>query len=258
LVIYFISWKIPLYKIDAMIKAVIFDMAGTTVRDNHEVELCFSEACKATGLVASDEKILAIQGWSKKYVFEVLWKEQIGEQDPTLEDKVEESFQTFKKILENYYLMHPIVPTDGALEVFDFCRKNSIKIVLTTGFYRGVTNIILEKLGWEKGLNDEYMALNGSSVIDLSITSDEVTNGRPWPDMVHKAMRMLNIEDPKELIVVGDTPSDLGIGKNSGALLTIGLTNGTHTKAQLEKYAHDLLLDSVKELPAVIQKINQN
>jgi phosphoglycolate phosphatase-like HAD superfamily hydrolase len=60
------------------------------------------------------------------------------------------------------------------------------------------------------------------------------------------------------LIVVGDTPSDLGIGKNSGALLTIGLTNGTHTKEQLEKYAHDLLLDSVKELPAIIDKINQN
>jgi phosphoglycolate phosphatase-like HAD superfamily hydrolase len=130
--------------------------------------------------------------------------------------------------------------------------------VLTTGFYRAVTNIILEKLGWEKGLNHEYLSTNGHSIIDLSIASDEVDKGRPWPDMVYKAMNMLDIEDPKELIVVGDTPSDLGIGKNSGALLTIGLTNGTHTKEQLEKYAHDLLLDSVKELPAIIDKINQN
>jgi phosphonatase-like hydrolase len=241
-----------------MIKAVIFDMAGTTVKDNHEVELCFSEACKASGLNVSPERILAIQGWSKKYVFEVLWQEQIGEQHPEFENKVVESFQTFKKILESYYLLHPIVPTEGALETFEYCRKNAIKVVLTTGFYRAVTNIILEKLGWEKGLNNEYLATNGHSVIDLSIASDEVDKGRPWPDMVYKAMNMLDIDDPKELIVVGDTPSDLGIGKNSGALLTIGVTNGTHTKEQLENYAHDMLLDSVKELPAIIDKINQN
>ena len=241
-----------------MIKAVIFDMAGTTVRDNHEVEFCFSEACKASGLIASDEKILSIQGWSKRYVFELLWKEQIGETAPDLEEKVEHSFQTFKDILEKYYHTHEIVPTEGALEVFDYCKKHAIKIVLTTGFYRDVTNIILEKLGWKKGLNEEYLALNGHSIIDLSIASDEVANGRPWPDMVHKAMKMLAIEDPQELIVVGDTPSDLGIGKNSNALLTIGLTNGTHTQEQLEQHPHDLLLSSMKELPAVIEQYNRN
>lgn len=241
-----------------MIKAIVFDMAGTTVRDNHEVELCFSKACKVSGLNVSEERILAIQGWSKHYVFEVLWKEQIGEQHPEFENKVESSFRTFKKILEEYYQTHPIVPTEGALEIFNYCKKNSIKIVLTTGFYREVTNIILDKLGWKKGLNTFYMAENGSSIIDVSITSDEVPNGRPWPDMVHKAMKMLNIEDPKELIVVGDTPSDLGIGKNSGALLAIGLTNGTHTKEQLEKYPHDLLLNGISELRPVIEQYNRN
>jgi phosphonatase-like hydrolase len=241
-----------------MIRAIVFDMAGTTMKDNHEVELCFSEACKASGLIVSDERILAIQGWSKRYVFEVLWKEQIGEQNPELEKKVEHSFQTFKKILEKYYRANLIEPTEGALEIFDYCRKHNIKIVLTTGFYREVTNIILEKLDWKKGLNTYHLAENGNAVIDLSITSDEVPNGRPWPDMVHKAMKMLGIEDPKELIVVGDTPSDLGIGKNSDALLTIGLTNGTHTKEQLEKHPHDLLLNTLKELPAVIEKYNKN
>lgn len=241
-----------------MIKAVIFDMAGTTVKDNHEVELCFSKACKSSGLNVSDEKILSIQGWSKRYVFEVLWIEQIGEQNPELEMKVENSFNTFKEILENYYHTNNILPTEGALEIFQYCKANQIKIVLTTGFYRDVTNIILEKLGWLKGLNDEYLALDETSIIDLSIASDEVANGRPWPDMVHKAMKILNINDPKELLVVGDTPSDLGIGKNADVLLTIGLTNGTHTKEQLEKYPHDLLLNSIIELPAIIEKYNQN
>ncbi|MCX7743100.1 MAG: HAD hydrolase-like protein [Flavobacteriales bacterium] len=235
-----------------MIKLLILDMAGTTVRDLNEVEKCFAEACKITGLQVDDATIKAVQGWSKIYVFEKLWKEQLGENHPNLELKIKHSFQSFKDILETYYQTHEILPTEGAMEVFEFCKKHKIKVVLTTGFYRKVTDLILERLGWMKGLNEQRIAISSDAIIDASISSDEVANGRPAPDLVFKAMNIFKINDPKEIVVVGDTPSDLGCGKNAGALLTIGVTNGTHPKELLEPLPHDKLIPSLKKLPEVL------
>ena len=201
------------------IKLVVCDMAGTTVRDESEVETCFAQACAQTGLHISAERIKAVQGWSKRYVFQVLWTETLGENHPELDEKIEHSYQAFKTILEKHYTENPIVPTEGALDFFAYCKRNDIKIALTTGFYRHVTNIILEKLGWLTGLNAEYVS-DGSAVIDCSIASDEVRAGRPAPDMIFMAMKKLNITDPEAVVSVGDTPSDLLCGRNAGIRAT--------------------------------------
>lgn len=237
------------------IKLVVCDMAGTTVRDESEVENCFAQACAQTGLPISAERIKAVQGWAKRYVFQVLWTEALGEGHPELEEKIEHSYQTFKTILEKHYRENPVVPTEGALEFFAYCKENDIKIALTTGFYRLVTDIILEKLGWLKGLNENHVS-DGTGIIDCSIASDEVAAGRPAPDMVFLAMEKLGIADPETVISVGDTPSDLQCGRNAGIRATYGLTNGTHPAALLQPYPNDGLLPTIAALPAQIEQLN--
>lgn len=235
-----------------MIKLVVCDMAGTTVKDNHEVEKCFAEACKQTGLDVSDERILAVQGWSKRFVFETLWGEILGENHPDIESKIETSYSTFKNILEDHYRNNEVSPTEGCLETLSFLREQGIKIALTTGFYREVTNIILSKLGWIEGLDENYINVGGS-IIDMSIASDEVENGRPAPDMIQKAMKQFNITNPSEVINLGDTPSDLESGKRAGVFKSFGLINGTHSQDQLAPYDNDGLLTSLKALPTFIE-----
>ena len=44
------------------IQLVVFDMAGTTVKDANEVQACFSTAAQATGLTAEPEQINAMMG----------------------------------------------------------------------------------------------------------------------------------------------------------------------------------------------------
>ena len=231
---------------------VVFDMAGTTVRDQHEVEHCFARAASQTNLIVSDERILAMQGLSKRFVFETLWKEQLGQPSPSeLTTKVDHSYQLFTEILENHYRTQPVMPTEGCLETFDFLRKNNIQIALTTGFYRKVTDIILEKLGWLTGLDEQYIG-NNQTVIQASIASDEVEHGRPQPLMIQKAMRLLGVTDPTSVVNLGDTPSDLQSGKAAGVGLNLGVVNGTHTRSQLEIQPHDRLLGSLRDLPALI------
>jgi len=236
------------------VQLVVFDMAGTTVRDQKEVENCFARAARQTGLIVSDERITAVQGWSKRFVFETLWKEQLGPEASDLEQRVDHSYAIFRDILENHYLTQPIEPTTGCLDTFQWLHEQGIAIALTTGFYRKVTDIILNKLGWLTGLDEQYRG-TADSLIQLSIASDEVAQGRPAPDMILKAMQTLNITDPKAVINLGDTPSDLESGRRAGVRLSLGLTNGTHTAQQLAACPNDGLLPSLAQLPALIQSL---
>ncbi len=236
------------------IELVIFDMAGTTVRDQKEVETCFAEACKITELDVNEERILALQGYSKIEVFRMLWNEKIGETHPDFAKNVQFSYENFTRILEEHYHNHTILPTDHCLEIFEYLRAHNIKIALTTGFYRKVTNIILNKLGWLDGLDSEYFNASGKGIIDLSIASDEVEKGRPQPDMILKALKMLGISDPKNVINIGDTPSDLQSGKSAGLALSLGVCNGTHSRDQLEAYPNDGLLADLSELKTILER----
>lgn len=212
---------------------MVCDMAGTTVKDDHEVEMCFTRAALSTNLRMTDEEILAVQGWSKKYVFEVFWERQVGARNEEWTERVDYSYEVFRKILEEYYQSHLVKPTEGCIELFGFLRSNNIPVALTTGFYRKVTNIILGKLGWLEGLDENYRG-NSSSMIQLSIASDEVANGRPQPDMIQKAMKTFGVTDAANVFNIGDTPSDIVSGKNAGCGISACVTNGTHTKAQLQ------------------------
>lgn len=233
------------------IELVVFDMAGTTVTDHHEVEQCFAEAAAETGLFVTDKRILAVQGLSKRYVFEMLWKETLGESHPDLTRQVDFSYTVFQRILENHYLTHDVMPTPGCLELFDYLRQRGIAIALTTGFYRKITDTILQKLGWLTGLDNRRMG-SPNSIIQLSIASDEVKKGRPYPYMIERAIEWLGVSSPKAVVNIGDTPSDLVSGRAAGVVLNLGVTNGTHSREQLEVYPHDKLLESLHELPDLL------
>lgn len=237
------------------IQLVVFDMAGTTVQDQHEVEKCFAQACKETGLSVSENRILSLQGYSKIEVFRLLWEEKIGKDHPEYQENVFVSYDAFTYILENHYQTQPVFPTEGCLETFQFLRENNIKIALTTGFYRKVTNLILQKLDWLEGLDDTYLNTSGKARIDVSVASDEVEKGRPEPFMIYRAMEKLGIEDKKAVINVGDTPSDLQSGKKAGVRLSLGVINGTHTQKQLHEFPNDGFLQHLGELPTVIQSL---
>lgn len=230
------------------IELVAFDMAGTTVRDEHEVETCFREAALRTGLEMTEEEILAVQGWGKRFVFETYWERQLGNRDTGWQQSVDRSFNAFTEILEHHYLTQPIVPTEGALEVFAFLRENGVKIALTTGFYRKVSDIILDRLGWLDGLDDQYLNTSGNALIDCSITSDQVAHGRPAPDMIFKAMSMLNVSSATSVIAVGDTPSDIQAGKNGGVAYSLCVANGTHPLELLLPHQPDGVLLNLNEL----------
>ena len=126
------------------LEMVVFDMAGTTIRDKNEVENCFWEAAEKSGLQTTRERIISMMGWSKRLVFETLWKEQLSNaSNESIQKQINQSYSRFTDILEEHYHTHEVLPTEGCLELFRYLKDKNIKIALTTGFYRKVTDIIL-------------------------------------------------------------------------------------------------------------------
>jgi len=154
--------------------------------------------------------------------------------------------------LEAHYLHTAIIPTEGTMEVFEFLKERNIKIALTTGFYRKVTDIILQKLNWNVGLDQNNV---GSALINASISSDQVIASRPAPFMIFRAMELCNVTDVRKIIKIGDTPSDLAEGKNAGCLYSFGITNGTHSKSELEIYENDGLIENLIQFKTKLESI---
>jgi phosphonatase-like hydrolase len=231
---------------------VVFDMAGTTIHDSEEVSHCFQAAAEETDLQVTPERILSMMGWSKRLVFKTLWTETLGDDHPELEPRIDSSYDAFRRILEHHYETEQVKPTVGCLDCFQWLHENGIKIALTTGFYRRVTDIILSRVGWDVNLNADYIG-DSDSIIQASIASDMVESGRPAPDMIRQAMFRLGVADPQRVVKIGDTPSDLQAGKNAVCGLSLALTNGSHSRSQLETEPNDGLLDSLAELKDLLK-----
>jgi phosphoglycolate phosphatase-like HAD superfamily hydrolase len=95
-------------------------------------------------------------------------------------------------------------------------------------------------MGWEK-----------KGLLDASVTSDEVKQGRPYADLIYKAMELTGVTDVAQVAKVGDTIYDLQEGDAAGCKWVIGITSGAYTRSQLQTGPHTHLVDSLYELKDV-------
>lgn len=221
------------------IQLVIFDMAGTTVHDEDFVNLCLQAAMKSEGISVSRDEVNDVMGMPKPVAIRILMEKKMEAHEVT-DEKNEALYQIFlQKMLEFYQTSEQVREIDGATQVFEQLRNAGIKVALDTGFSRVIADTIIEKLGWK-------------AMLDTSVTSDEVPNGRPHPDLGLRAMELLGITDAKTVVKVGDTPSDLGEGTAIGCQYVIGVTSGASTKEELEAHPHTHILGSIREIPALL------
>jgi phosphonatase-like hydrolase len=223
------------------IELVIFDMAGTTVRDDDAVNLCLRRALDARTAVTRDE-VNVVMGLPKPIAIRLLLEQKLSGAAAVTNAVVESIYQDFlARMLEHYRTAAGIEPMPHTLETFNQLKHAGVRVALDTGFSRPIVDAILERLGWKRG-----------GLLDATVASDEVKNGRPHADLALKAMEITGVRDPKRVAKVGDTPSDLLEGTAAGCGMVIGVTNGSHTREQLAVHPHTRLIASLKELPALI------
>jgi phosphonatase-like hydrolase len=225
------------------VRLVVFDMAGTTVHDEGLVLECFVAAAESVGLNVTREELNDRMGMSKFKVFDELAKRQLGK-GKAAEDLRDTGYAIFCRVLESAYEKAGVAPVRGAEKVFELLHTHQIKCALNTGFYRKVTDIIVDKLNWR-------------NAVDAIICVDDVAVGRPSPYMIFEAMQRTKVRAVDEVVVVGDTPSDMIAGKRSGARAVVGVLSGAHTGSTLRRYPATHILESVRDLPSMLERLGR-
>jgi len=258
------------------VKGVVLDWSGT-IADAYVLApaVVFVEAFKNQGVDVSMleargpmglRKDLHIKAMSQDPVISERWKKIHGKA-PNQKD-VDRMFADFVpmqlKVLKKYTTLLP-----GAAKCSKELRKRGIKIGSSTGFLRAMVEILAAD------------AKKQGFVMDAAVAGDDVVNGaRPKPFMVFRNMDLMDVHPVQSIVKVDDTTSGIGEALEAGcwgvgvslysnymninslaeakkmSKKEIARRNGL-TKEILQKAGAHYVVDSIAELPKVIDDINK-
>ncbi|MEN9221690.1 MAG: HAD hydrolase-like protein [Thermostichus sp. BF3_bins_97] len=229
------------------IRLVVFDMAGTTVKDNDDVSKALIAAFAQVGIPIGLTETNPVMGYPKPVAVRLLLQEHWPDAAQITPELVAKVHTLYLQAMIRFYQTDPDVQeAAGASETFAALKKQGIRVALDTGFDRATADVLLNRLGWQK-----------HGLIDTSVTSDEVQQGRPYPDMIFEAMRRTGVDQVAQVAKVGDTPSDLQQGSCAGCRYVIGVTRGSHSAAALAQEPHTHLIEHLPELLAILTEENE-
>lgn len=220
---------------------VVFDIAGTTVKDAGHVKEAFANACADYNIHIPDDAINKVMGWRKIDAIKMLLQQYHPidlENNAALIEQIHKNFTS--RMVNFYNYDETLAPLPYALYTFTTLRQQGIKVALNTGFSKIITTAILKKLQWDE------------TIIDAVISSDEVPEGRPHAFMIKALMQQFNINNSAAVAKVGDTEVDVLEGRNSECGKVISVTTGAYTRQELVPYAPDYIIDSLETAASLI------
>jgi phosphonoacetaldehyde hydrolase len=253
-----------------MIKAVIFDWAGTVLDHGSRAPMgAFVEAFARFGVAITIEQARGPMGMAKADHIRLVgraanaaWRARHGSDFG--EAEVQAIFDVFEPLNIAAVEAHSaLIP--GALETLAWCRAKGIRIGSTTGYTRPIM-ARLAPLAAAQGFVPEVMVCAG-----------DLPAGRPAPLQMWKAMAEMGVWPAHHVVKVDDTPPGIGEGRAAGTW-TVGLALSgniagldaaglaalsdaarvalrARAKAEHDAAGADLVIDSIADLPAALSVI---
>jgi phosphonatase-like hydrolase len=216
---------------------VVSDFAGTTMKEEGAVLVAYRLALTEFDIPFTEDDLAARRGASKRAVFQELAARALA--PARAGDVAEKALAAFEEALRREYESGPVREIDGAGAAVAALRAAGIKVALTSGFERGVVDLLVRRLGWE-------------DIFDRVYASNDAPAGRPAPYLIYRAMMDLGVHDVGRVAVVGDTPLDLQAASNARAGWVVGVLSGAHGIETLGATPHTHLLPSVAGLPKLL------
>jgi phosphoglycolate phosphatase len=155
--------------------------------------------------------------------------------DPAQGGKAADHPESYSLDIDEWPIGPGLLP--GVAAALDTFQSLGLPMAVATGDRHRSAEAMLEALGVGK----HFKAIVGI---------DDVMSGKPAPDMVHLACEQLGCS-PEEVVVVGDSPADLMMGRAAGVAACIGVTGGLSVSDRLGALA-DAVLSTVAELPDLL------
>jgi phosphonoacetaldehyde hydrolase len=256
------------------IRAVIFDWAGTMVDyGSRAPAIVFQEIFRQEGVEITAAQAREPMGMAKREHIAAItqmpdvadrWQQKFGKlADDNDVDRMYEKFLPLQKsVLSDHSDMIP-----GAVETFQWCLENGIKVGSSTGYTRELMEVV-SPLAKSAGYDPEVV-----------LCAEDAPQGRPAPWLIFECAKRLDVYPMNQIVKVDDTVVGIHAGINAGTwTVGVALTGNLmglsesemaalpeNEKSERLKTAREKLLragahlvvDDVTELPAVINDLNE-
>ena len=213
-------------------KAVLFDLDGTLLDSSRAITDAVENVLKSRGLECDRAKVAEMTGNPLENIFAVLASDL----------STEELWQLvldYRKYYMAHHLEHTTIQPSTKMLLAKL-KTRGLKLGIITGKYREPVIDALSHFGI-------------SEFFDTVITGYEVRNHKPAPDIVLEAAKRLRV-NPKQCVVVGDSPLDVEAGKRAGSL-TIAVSSNPRSRRQMGKVKPTAI---VTDLEAISEKLFGN
>jgi HAD superfamily hydrolase (TIGR01509 family) len=152
--------------------------------------------------------------------------------DERFEEREGDSIRAAEKVLY-MELIGEVEPMQGARQLLEEIKRRGHSVVLASSAKADEVEHYLE-------------LLDARSIADAWTTSADVEQTKPQPDLVNSALEKADA-DPKDAVMVGDTPWDVQAAK-SAKVPTIAVRTGGFGQEELEEAGAAAVFESVAEL----------
>ncbi|MFX0579440.1 HAD-IA family hydrolase [Nocardia nepalensis] len=211
-----------------MRSVVIFDLDGVLV-DSHEVMGLAFAAAYAEVVGAGPAPFAEYQRYQGLYFPEIMRRMR-------LPLEMEEPF-----VRESYRLADQVPVVDGVADLLATLRTRGFRLAVATGKAGPRARALLS-------------TLDLIQYFDHVVGSDEVVNAKPAPDIVLRALSLLDAT-PEEAVMVGDAPADIRSARGAG-VTAVAATWATVDEDDLMSAGPDLVIHSPDELLPVCPPVS--
>ncbi|KGX86201.1 pyrophosphatase PpaX [Pontibacillus litoralis] len=211
------------------IRTLLFDLDGTLINTN---ELIIASFLHTTEKYAPNQ-------YTREDVIDFIGP-PLEESLSSISDKVdvEEMMNTYRAHNHEHH-DDLVVAYDGVVETLSKLREAGFKLgIVTTKLRQTVT------MGVKLTEIEPYF--------DTIVTLDDVTNAKPHPEPVVRAMKELGAT-PEETIMIGDNTHDIEAGQNAGTK-TAGVAWTIKGRQVLEDLQPDYMLEHMSDLTKLVME----
>lgn len=205
-----------------MIEAVIFDMDGLMIDSERVTFEGYQHVLKKDNLTMSEETYKTLLGKTVKAVYE-LFANDYGDQYD-VDQVIKEVHQYIADRFEN----DGVPLKKGLLELLIYLKENNYKTIVATSSHRSRVDLILKQ-----AKITEYF--------DDSICGDEVTHGKPDPEVFLKACQKLNVS-PDKALVLEDSESGINAAYNA-KIKVIGIPDMKYPDEKYVQMTYSIMND---------------
>jgi HAD superfamily hydrolase (TIGR01509 family) len=200
-------------------RGLLFDFDGTLGVTLPSWTEAFGAALNERGIHPSEKDLI-------EYCFHSCTDQVI--RNHGIEDSTRFKEEVWASVVERMRTVahYPMLP-----ETLDALREDGFRLAVVTNSRRQAVEPVLRR--WN--LHDHFEAV---------ITINDVSHGKPDPEMIHHALNRLNLS-PSHTYIMGDSRADVNAGKRAG-IRTIGFSPEENRKYM----AFDLLRD-LKPCPMI-------